>query len=108
MVWNDQSGRQTPAPECERFHDDIAVMAIGALERDEQRRLLIHLDGLPAVWDSPAGVHRGGGGAGVAPIGRNEPSGLSPRIMDSIRSSEGAREGAEATAGPTSIRQYLG
>lgn len=42
--------RSEPDPlpdECDRFHGDIAVLAVGALGRDEERRLLDHLDGCP-------------------------------------------------------------
>jgi hypothetical protein len=37
----------TPSPECEGFHDDLAVWAVGALDGDEVHRLLEHLDACP-------------------------------------------------------------
>ena len=36
---------QMPPTGCERFHDDIAVFAVGALGGAEKGRLLRHLDG---------------------------------------------------------------
>jgi hypothetical protein len=37
----------TPSPECSGFQDDLAVWAVGALDRDEVRRLVDHLDACP-------------------------------------------------------------
>jgi hypothetical protein len=37
----------TPSPECEGLHDDLAALALGALDEDEMHRLLDHLDGCP-------------------------------------------------------------
>ena len=37
----------TPSPECEGFQDDLAVLAVGALDGDEVHRLLDHLDACP-------------------------------------------------------------
>jgi hypothetical protein len=37
----------TPSPECEGYHDDLAVLAVGALDRDEVHRLLDHLNACP-------------------------------------------------------------
>jgi hypothetical protein len=36
-----------PSPECEGFQDDLAVLAVGALDGDEVHRLLDHLDACP-------------------------------------------------------------
>jgi len=44
--------RSEPEPlpqECDRFHADIAVLAVGSLGGDEERRLLDHLDGCPRL-----------------------------------------------------------
>jgi len=37
----------TPSPECSGFQDDLAVWAVGALDGDEVRRLVDHLDACP-------------------------------------------------------------
>jgi hypothetical protein len=37
----------TPSPDCTEFHDDLAVLALGALDGDEVHRLLDHLAACP-------------------------------------------------------------
>lgn len=43
----DHSEFETSHPDCERLQDDIAVLAVGALDGVERCRLLRHLDGCP-------------------------------------------------------------
>ena len=83
----DHSESQTSPPECDRFHDDIAVSAVGALDGVEFR-------GLPAtstnarvaraVRENYAATARAL--ETLLSVG-TEWWGLSHRVMDSIRSS---------------------
>lgn len=43
----DRSELETSHPACDRLHDDIAVLAVGAIDGVERSRLLRHLDGCP-------------------------------------------------------------
>jgi hypothetical protein len=72
-------------PECERVQDDLAVLAVGALDGLEGCRLLRHVAGCPrceASLEEYALTARAL--ETVVSIGI-ESSGLSRRIMDSIR-----------------------
>ena len=88
----DHSESQTSPPECDRFHDDIAVSAVGALDGVEFRRLLRHLDECPhceAVREEYAATARAL--ETLMSVG-TEWWDLSHRVMDSIRSSATNRE----------------
>jgi hypothetical protein len=83
----DHSKVQMSDPECERFCDDIAVLAVGALDGVEKCRLLRHLDGcLRCEALREDYVETAMALEVVIPVA-TEPCGLLDRIMDSIRSS---------------------
>jgi hypothetical protein len=72
-------------PECERFDDDIAVLAIGALDGVEKCRLLRHLDACArceALREDYAVTAEAL--QALIPVG-TEPRGLLHRIMDAVR-----------------------
>jgi hypothetical protein len=80
----DPSGPARPSPECGAFRDDVAVAAVGALDRVGWGRLLGHLD----VCSHCGALHSEYAEAVRAlemliPLGP-DPSRLSYRIMDSI------------------------
>jgi hypothetical protein len=81
----DPSEPAMASPECGAFHDDVAVSAVGALDRDAWGRLLGHLDGC-----THCGALRSEYAEAVRalemliPLGP-DPSRLSHRIMGSIR-----------------------
>ena len=82
----DPSEPAMPSPECGAFHDDVAVSAVGALDRVAWGRLLGHLDGCThcgALRSEYEGAVRAL--EMLVPLGP-DPSRLSHRIMGSIRS----------------------